>query len=206
MADNADSNNQLDIGRQQLGGIYARALLATSQSSGNVAGILDELDSLVHDVLDKLPGLDRTLASSRVDYADKVRILDSAFASRMSSELLTFLKVVATRSRLDCLREILKAARHQYNQQLGRVAVQLTTAVSVEKSLRNQLANTLRDMLGSEVDIDHRTDAGLIGGILVRIEDTLYDASVANRLKQLRSDTLHKTFQDMLGKADQYVE
>ena len=54
---------------------------------------------------------------------EKLRVLDLAFASRMTPLLLNFLKVVARHGRLDCLRQIRAAAQRQYNELRGRVEV-----------------------------------------------------------------------------------
>ena len=72
--------------------------------------VLAELDSLIDDVLDKLADFEQLLASPRIGLDEKNRILDEAFAGRMTPLLLNFLKVTARHGRLDCLRQIRAAA------------------------------------------------------------------------------------------------
>jgi F0F1-type ATP synthase delta subunit len=61
MIDSAETEKHhqhaIDVGAQQLGGIYAKALLAATEKGGKTAAIVEELDSLV-DVLDQFPALD----------------------------------------------------------------------------------------------------------------------------------------------------
>ena len=89
MAETSQNNQPTDIGQQQLGVIYAKALLATA--GRDAPALLDEFDSLIHDCLNQIPDLDLVLSSLRVPDNDKIRILDTAFANRMSDRLLTFL-------------------------------------------------------------------------------------------------------------------
>ena len=206
MTDSNDKSNKLDIEKQQIGLVYARALLAACRSSGKEADVAQEFDSLIHDVLDKLPDLDRTLSSPRVDHEDKSRILENAFGKRMSDELLTFLKVVSAHGRLDCLRDIFTALRHLHHEQQGLVEVQMTTATTIDNSLVGELTQAMRGMLRSEVDMQYTVDNTLLGGLVVRVGDTVFDASVANRLKRLHAETRNRAFQDVLGSADEFME
>ena len=196
----------LDIGKQQVGTIYAKALLGATETSGRTTAVLEEFQSLITDVLDRLPDFDRTLSPVRVAHGAKVRILDRAFGTRMSEELLTFLKVVSRHGRLDCLRAIFRAAHHLYNQSRGVLEVRLTSAAPVGHAARADITKGLRGSLRAEVEMDYRTDPELIGGMVVRVGDTVYDGSVVNQLQQLRARTLEKAFQKTLGGVDRFVD
>ena len=87
-----------------------------------------QLDSLVDDVLDRLPDLEQLLASPRIPLSQKNRVLDETFAGQMDPVLLNFLKVTARRGRLDCLRQIRDAAGKLDNEMRGRVEVTVETA------------------------------------------------------------------------------
>ena len=203
MAETSHNNQPTDIGQQQLGVIYAKALLATA--GRDAPALLDEFDSLIHDCLNQIPDLDQVLSSLRVPDNDKIRILDSAFANRMSDRLLTFLKVVARHGRLDCLRAILSEARHQYNRDCGMVEIRVTTSTSINSDLQQQIISQLRNLLQSEVVVDFTADQKIIGGLQVRVGDKIFDGSVANRLKQFRQDTFG-VLQEMLSGMENYIE
>lgn len=186
-------HESFDSEQQYLGKVYAKALLGAAEKTGDVEALLAELDSVVTDVLDKLPKFDAALASPRVPLNDRLAMLDRAFQSQMSVTLLNFLKVVARHGRFHCLRAIRRWAQQLRNDALGRVEVQVRTAAEISPALRETIAAQLTKSLGRDVVMQHVLDPALIGGLVVRVGDTVYDGSVANRLERLRKDTVEKT-------------
>jgi len=205
MADAPRKKKGLDVGRQPIGTVYARALLGAAQEVGQTDAVVAEFDSLVADVLERFPNLEATLASPRIAHEEKVRILTRVFQSRMSPLVLTFLKVVSSHGRLDCLRAIHRAAKRLKNEIQGRVEVRLTTAERVVIGLAQRIADSLRTALGSEIELSSAVEADLIGGAVVRVGDTVYDGSVANRLGRLRADALQQTAREIQGALERFV-
>ncbi len=117
-----------DVGREQIGEIYARALLGAAQSAGETAEVLDELDALIDEAFANSPKLEIVFASLLVKHEEKTALLDRIFQPRLSRLLLNFLKVVSRHGRLDCLRAIRQRARKLYEEMQGSVRVRLTTA------------------------------------------------------------------------------
>lgn len=194
-----------DTGQQYLGSVYAKALLAASEKAGETVAVLEGLQSLVDDVLEQAPGLEATLVSPRVPQDAKEKMLQSAFAGRMAPTLLTFLKVLCRRGRFDCLQAILSATRKQYNELIGRVEVQVTSAEALSTGDLEATTNQLRVALGREVDLQVKIAPELIGGLVIRVGDTVYDGSLANRLKQLRDDMVAKSTQQIRDELDRFA-
>mgnify|MGYP001565729764 CR=1 FL=1 len=111
----------------------------------------------------------------------KERILDRAFRGKMTGQLLNFLKVVTRRGRFDCLRAIQQAAKQLLNDLRGRVEVRLRSAQPLDPSLLAAVANRLRSVLGRDVDLQLQVDPELLGGLVIRVGDTVYDGSVVRR-------------------------
>src|SRR5262245_46105419 len=93
----------IDASRQHLGTVYAKALLGAAEKVGQADQVVEELESLVADVLNKLPALEEALKTPRLTHEERLPILDKAFGGKMSATALTFLKVVSKHGRLDCL-------------------------------------------------------------------------------------------------------
>jgi F-type H+-transporting ATPase subunit delta len=186
-----------DTGRQHLGKVYAKGLLAAADKAGVTEAVLGELRSLVDDVLDKLPKFAAALESPRLSHEEKLSLLDRAFRGKMNPLLLNFLKVVSRHGRLDCLRAIEHEARQLYNEARGRLEVHVRTAEPVDQDLLASITQRLSEALKSELDVHSEVDPELLGGVVVRVGDTVYDGSVANRLERLRAVTLAKTQQEM---------
>ncbi|HUG70227.1 MAG TPA: ATP synthase F1 subunit delta [Pirellulaceae bacterium] len=194
-----------DTGQQYLGAVYAKALLGAAEKSGNAESVLDELNSFVDDVLAKAPNLESTLASPRIAVEAKTAMLDRSLGGKVSVELLNFLKVVARHGRFDCLRAIRQAARQQLNELRGRVEVFLSAAQSPSQESIELIVSRLKALLGKEVDLHIDVEDALIGGVKLRIGDTVYDASVANRLVRLKSELLSKTGQQLRDNLDRFA-
>ena len=206
MSDISEYASGLDVGQEQLGAIYGKALLGATAETGTSGQVLDELESFVVDVLAKLPDFHQLLISPRVPTEQKLLILDRALKSRMSDELLTFLKVVCQRERLSCLREIARQARKQYNEMLGVIQVKVTSASPIGADLTGLIETVLRGVLRTEIVVDYSTDPDLIGGMVIRAGDTVFDGSVINRLERLRSKSLERSFQATIGVLDRFTQ
>src|SRR5215208_4907786 len=87
-------HDTLDAGRQHLGMVYGKALLGAAEKIGQSDQVVEELESLVSDVLDKLPTLEEALRTPRLTHEERLPILEKAFGGRMSPTLLTFMKVL----------------------------------------------------------------------------------------------------------------
>jgi F-type H+-transporting ATPase subunit delta len=194
-----------DTGQQYLGSVYAKALLASSENAGETEAVMEGLQSIVDDVLEQAPGLEATLISPRVPLEAKETMLQTAFAKKAAPTLLTFLKVLCRRGRFDCLRAILRAARKQYNDLRGRIEIQVSTADPLSAEDLKTTTNQLRGALGCEVDVQVKIVPELIGGIVIRVGDTVYDGSLANRLKQLRNDMVAKSIQQIRSELDRFA-
>ena len=205
MPTDSQNSTAFDSGRQRLGEVYAKALIGAAEKAGKTEQVLEELDSVVNDVLANVPKLAAALESPRVPHEQKLKLLDRAFADKMSKELLNFLKVASKHGRLDCLRAVNRAAKDVFNEMRGRVEVQVRTAEPAGPELLAKIAEQLRRALKREVDLHAGVDPSLIGGLLVRVGDTVYDGSVANRLKRLRTETLDKTSQQIRHALDRFA-
>ncbi len=195
MTEAAAGRLSFDSAREHLGKIYARGLLGAAEGQQLTERVLAELDSLIDDVLDKLSEFEQLLASPRISLEEKNRILDVAFSSRMTPLMLNFLKVTARHGRMDCLRQIRAAARQLFNEMRGRVEVTVETADAINSQVRSQIEQRLTAALGRQVELCCNVNPRLLGGLVVRVGDTVYDGSLENQLIRMRSDTLDRTAQ-----------
>src|SRR5918995_1685039 len=90
-----------NVGSQNVAAVYAKAFLGATEAAGTTDAALAELDSLVRDVLDKLPRLDAIFSSALVSADQKIALIDKAIGAQASPLLRNFLKVLAKHGRLD---------------------------------------------------------------------------------------------------------
>ena len=175
----------LDTGAEQLGKTYAQALIAAAKNAGVADDVINQLNQLVDEALAKCPSLQAAFASPRVDEAEKVRVIDRLLGDEFHPVLIKFLKVMASRERLGYLQAVRVAAESIYDEMLDRVVATVKTAVPLTDDLRKQITSDLGQFTGKEVKLRESVDTELIGGMIVRIGDQVFDSSVANRLNKL---------------------
>ena len=205
MAETQANSSTVDTGQQYLAAVYARALLGATEKADNTESVLEELEAVLSEVFERLPTLENALASPRVGQDEKLRLLDVAFGTRISQSLMYFLKVVASRGRLNCLRAIARAARHLLNEIRGRVEVTLTTAEPIGDELTQLATERLGASLGRQIDLSTAVNPDLIGGAIVRVGDTIYDGSVLNRLEQLRKAAFNQSAQQIRNELERFT-
>ena len=193
-----------DTERQYIGTVYAKGLLGAAEKANQVTQVVDELESIVVDVLPQLPKLKLLLESPRVPMEVKEKVLNQSFSAG-SSVLLTFLKVVCRHGRFDCLRVISRAATALLQEQTGVVEVRVTTAELVPESMHEELKTKLGQILEKQVVIRTETDADILGGLVVRVGDTVFDGSVANQLSQIRRTAVDQAMQQIRQSLDRFA-
>lgn len=198
-------SSAFDSGKEYLGSVYAKALLGVTESAASTKVVMSEFDSLVYDLLDKVPSLESALSSPRIPHDDTSKLLDKMFAGKMNSDLLTFLKVVSRHGRLGCLRSIHRALQLQVNLLRGRLAVEVRTAEPIDADVMQMVAAKLRAVTGCDVEVKSRVDKEMLGGLIVRIGDTIYDGSVRNQLARIREETLEVTLQKLRQAGNRFV-
>ena len=188
-----------------MGSVYAKALLGAAEQAGETQRVLEELESLVTDVLNKLPQLDAAFTSPRISSDEKSALIDKALGGRSSTTLLHFLKVVAKHERLDCLRAILRAAKKLYNEMRGRVEVRVESAYPLSNPVRERIIARLAQMLGRDIVLTATVNEDLLGGLVVRIGDTVYDGSLASQLANMQTVTLEHTKQSIRQSLERFA-
>ncbi len=192
MSETQKSDSAFDDESMHVGPIYAKALLAAVGSTGNVESVMEQFHSLIHDVFDKQPVLEMALANPKLASDEKIRVLDKAFAGKMDATLLTFLKVVSRRGRLNAIRGIYRAAASLRDEAVGRVRVLVTTAQQLDEAALKSLKEKLQNLFKKDVAITSKVDATILGGLIVRVGDLVFDGSVDGQLNLLKKATLAK--------------
>ena len=200
----AEYQTVFDTDQQQLGDVYAKAFLDFGTERGKLDQYVDELDAVVTAV-NETPGFKDALDSPRIDFEKKTALLDKAFGGKVDKGLIDFLKVVGRKDRFDCLGAILQSSRKMQDEMAGRVQAVLTSAAEVEQSVRDGIAKKLSGVLGKTVNLASVVDPSIIGGMVVRIGDTVYDASVVNQLEQVRVKAVKKAADLIREKLEKFV-
>jgi F-type H+-transporting ATPase subunit delta len=194
---NGKASEAVDVGAQQVGATYAKALLSAAKKAGNLEQVAEDFRATIVEVLDKLPRLEHVLASALIAPEEKLPLIERVFRGRVTPTFLNFLKVVATKGRLGALRATYREFLKHYDEYRGIVRVKLTTASAVSPQVQERIQQTLRSMLDGEPVIDAQIDPELIGGLVLRVGDAVYDGSVARQLQQMREQMINRSVHEI---------
>ena len=166
---------------------YAEALLQAAEAKGKVA--VETFGRL----MDGLAGAiraDSTIAivleSPRVAKPVKGRLLAEALSGVAPAELVRFLLAVVRRGRQGLLGQIAREYQALVDLKENRVHAGVTLATAPDDILTRRIVERLTEVLGKEVRAHVKADPGILGGVVVRIGDRVYDGSLRRRLATLR--------------------
>lgn len=173
--------------------VYADALWNLAQERGEAAAIVEELESLVAQVLDPHPEFETFLKVAAIARDRRAEMIDRVFGGRTSSLMGDFLRTLDQRDRLGLLRSIGFCLRQIADRASGVVPVLARSAVPLGDEQRTAIERMVRERLGGEPRLEVQTDPELLGGLWIRIGDTVYDDSVRAHLGRLRDNILTRS-------------
>src|SRR6266852_6724833 len=172
-----DFEPMADVGAQRVARVYAEALLNAADKQGQSEQVLESLESLIRDVFPAKPQFEAFLQSSAVGRERKAQVIDKVFEGKASPVFVDFLKVLNQHERLNLPRPILTAAKELRDERAKRIRVQVRSAVPLANDQENRLRQQLREALKLDPVLQTAVDPELLGGVVVRVGDWLYDAS-----------------------------
>jgi F-type H+-transporting ATPase subunit delta len=180
----------LDAGSQRIAHVYAEALLAAAARQNQTEQVLDELSSLIDDLFRADPQFEAFLASGAISRKAKAEVIHRTFDGRASDAFRNFLLVLNDHQRLEVLRGIRDAAREMFDERAGRMRVFVTSAVPLPDDQRERLRQELRSKYHKEPVLTTRVDPTLLGGLVVRVGDWLFDGSVRARIQDIEKQLI----------------
>ncbi|MEJ2583931.1 MAG: ATP synthase F1 subunit delta [Robiginitalea sp.] len=169
---------------------YAKALMGLAVEQGKVR----ETEKDMRFILDTIEGSDPlkdVLHSPIVTDQDKGKALKALFKNvqPLTSELFDLL---ATNRRVAILKEVGEQYAALYEKMQGQDVAKVTTAVPLNASLEKKILKQLEGITGREVVIENKIDPELIGGFILQMGDLEYNASISNKLGNLKRELVKK--------------
>lgn len=168
---------------------YAEALFAAGERGGQTERFAALLEA-VAGAIEADPRIRVALESPRVPKAVKQRVLKDALEGRAPETFVRFLGAVVRRGRQGILTGMNQAFHALLDVKLNRVHAGVVLARKPDKKLLDQITRGLRAAIGKEVIPHVREDARILGGVIVRIGDRVWDGSVRRKMMQLRKQML----------------
>lgn len=181
---NADSSH-IDIAADRIAKIYAQAVVEAAEAAGCRREVVAELGGLAREVLPKVPEAVAVFASPKVAAEEKGRIIDRLSQGRLRPTTTNALHVLARHGRLGMLPDVVRAAERLADERDGKRQATFTTAVSLDPAEQGRVVADTERALSVSLVPTFVVDPAIIGGLVVRVGDTIYDQSVATSLSRL---------------------
>ena len=165
---------------------YAETLLELAQKAGDLRG-WGEMIERVADGMESDRRVRQFLESPRVSAQRKNEIMQKAFGAQLPRNFVRFLQALVTHRRQMLIPEIARQYGDLVDEVEGRVHASVTIARDPDEADRQLIVTQLSRTLGKDVVPHFHVNPSIIGGVIVRVGDTVLDGSVRRRLATLRS-------------------
>lgn len=170
---------------------YAKAYLQIAIEQDNVSNILEDVLT-IKNTIDSSRDLVLFLKSPIIKSGDKRKALEEIFGDQIQPMTQEFLTLLVRKGREKLLGQIMDGFIESYNEYAGIIEVSVSTAMKLSEDQKQRLSEALEKATGKQVDFDYHLNKELMGGMSVRIDDTVIDGTVRhkiNRLKQMLTAT-----------------
>jgi len=170
---------------------YAKALFTSTLPTGEIEKVTQDL-SLVKELFDAVPSLQRFLENPAVSMQEKQDFVDEQFGQNIGGWTLRLLKLLVENKRVSIFSPLVEQFNALVMQQENAAHAEVVSAIELEEELRTRISKTLEATFGySRVDLQNRVDPGLLGGIIIKLQDRVIDGSYVGRLEELRKQFSH---------------
>ncbi len=166
---------------------YAKAVLDLAKDNGTVDVVLNDMKSVMA-TLEGSKELRNAINSPVIKADDKRAVLREVFA-KQSNETLGLIDVLVDNSRAGLLGAVASSYISEYNKIHKIEAATVTTAVALTPELETKVLAKVTELTGStNVTLTNEIDESIIGGFILRVGDTQYNASIASQLGRLKRE------------------
>ena len=169
---------------------YATALLELGSETGQLDALVDELQRVAA-VYDTSSELRAALADPLIAIQAKQQILaDVGERLALGQAARNTLSLLLDRRRIRALPAIAQRLREMADDKRGIVRAEVLTAMPLPEEYFTLLQQQLERVTGRRIALDRKLDPSLIGGVVARVGDTVYDGSLLARLRKMKETML----------------
>lgn len=172
---------------------YARALFDTAKITESIDTVYNDF-LLISQYFVISKELSVVLRSPIIQNWKKKQLMTELFQKNVSELTYNFLLLLTEKQRESFLIDIISYYERLYLADKNTIKAYITSAREIDDSLKNKIVSEFENKLSKKIIPNFKIDPAIKGGITVRVDDWVYDASVRNQLNQLKN----KLIEDML--------
>ena len=169
---------------EEIAQVYARALFEVAQQRGDLDEVREQLGQFA-DALDGERALQTFFFSPYFSSEEKKEGLHKAIDGA-SDAVLNFLELLVEKHRMPAIFRIRREFDDLWREENKLLPVQLTSAIELSDQTVENLGRTIGERTGRKVDVTATVNPDILGGIVLRVGNSILDASIRTRLESLR--------------------
>jgi ATP synthase F1 delta subunit len=169
---------------EEIAAVYARSLFEVAKEQGKLDEVREQLGQFA-DAMQADRELQVFFFSPYFSTPEKEDGLDRAVTGA-DETVVNFLKLLIENHRMPVIFRVRRGYDELWEEENKLLPVQVTSAVELDRATVKQIGDRIAEQTGQKVDLSATVEPDILGGIVVRVGNQVLDASVRNRLEQLR--------------------
>ena len=165
---------------------YGQSLYNVAIQKEELTDVNNRLDLIV-EILESIPEFDQLFQSNQTTTENKLKILKNVLKDEITSLELELISDILDNSNISILPEISRYFKHLVEKNSSIINMTITSAVDLSVNEVDKIKSSVESKLNKKIDATTEIDTNLIGGIKLRIGNTLIDNSISRRLNLLKS-------------------
>jgi F-type H+-transporting ATPase subunit delta len=165
---------------------YSKALFESAVEKN----ILDKVnqDMLFIAEICKLPEMKDLLTSPVIFPSRKTEILHKMFEGNIEKITMSMIDLAVSNGRESFIPAIARVFVHETMRYRGITKSMLTTAVKVDQGVKKQITEMIEKVFKTKVEMEETIDSEIIGGFILRVDDSFIDASLKSKLRKISKE------------------
>jgi F-type H+-transporting ATPase subunit delta len=169
---------------EEIARVYARSLFEVAKEHDKLDVVREQLAE-VADAVAEQRDLQVFFFSPYFSTDEKVSGLDRILEDA-DETVLNFLSLLIEKHRMPALIRIRREFEGLWKEENRLLTVQVTSAIQLDESTVRQIGDAIGKQTGRRIELTSEVDPGILGGIVLRVGNSILDASIRNRLEKLR--------------------
>ncbi len=169
---------------EEIGQVYARSLFEVAEDAGKLDEVREQLGEFA-DAVAESHELSVFLFSPYFSTEEKKdglhRVLDD-----VDETFENFLELLLEQHRMPAIHRIRREYETMWDRQNDVLPVAVTSAVELDEETVRSVGDRIGEQTGRKVQLTSHVDPDILGGLVLRVGNSILDASIRNRLDQLR--------------------
>ena len=169
---------------EEIAQVYARSVFEVALEHDNLDTVREQLGQFA-DALDENRELSVFFFSPYFSTEEKKEGLHTTLEDA-DPAVVNFLELLAEKHRMPAIFRIRRELDRMWAEENKLLGVEITSAVELDDATVERISSEIGEQTGRKVQLTRTVDPDVLGGIVLRVGNSILDASIRNRLDQLR--------------------